>query len=840
MTKALLKNTFREIANTKARFISIMAIIALGVGFFAGIKATSPSMYNLAENYFRDRSLMDFRLVSTVGFSENDVKAVSELEGVFSVMPSYYCDVMTSAGDGGDVIRLIAVPTAYKDNKKLNTLVINDGDGELKSGEIITESVAFANGRHKLGSKVNFASAAGNKQISEVLKHTSFTVKGKAESPLYISYQRGKTTIGDGKIEEYMYIPAEDFISPRYTELYVKGGYSDKVSAFSGDYEKDTDELKKKLEQLGKDRGFSYIEEMMQSGAQLGGESSNSAKPGAAQWYVFTREDNPGYHTFAQNADRLDAVASVFPLFFLLVAVLVCVTTMTRLIEEKRTETATLKALGYGNLPIILKYVLYSAIAAVSGGIIGVALGLFTLPFIIYDAYKIMFYIGDITLVPHVPSIALGLLAAIICTSAVSVIVCAKSLKTKPAQGMRPKAPKPGKRILLEHITPLWKRMGFTAKLTARNLFRYKVRLCMTVIGVAGCTALVLAAFGLLDSFEPLTKTQFDEIFKYDAIVIPKQSGSPEELGYVKKLCNDTGKVKSAMFALQEDVKLEANGSKTTESTYISVPETTENIDELITLRTRKGHTPLTLTDDGVMVNEKLASDFGISVGDKVKLTTGYGTAEIRVDGIYEQYIHNYILMTKDCYRSLFGRDVSYNLYQVLLTDKSEETADEFSSALMRDERISAVPFMRENIDEFRNMLNSLDMVVAVMIVCAAALAFVVLYNLTNINIAERQREIATFKVLGFFNRETSRFIYIENIILTILGIGAGLWLGVLLTNFIIRTVEVDNVMFGRDIFPLSFLCSAGLTLLFSLLVNLAMSFKIRRVNMVESLKSVE
>lgn len=840
MTKALLKNTFREIANTKARFISIMAIIALGVGFFAGIKATSPSMYNLAENYFRDRSLMDFRLVSTVGFSENDVKAVSELEGVSSVMPSYYCDVMTAAEDGGDVIRLIAVPTEYKDNKKLNTLVINDGDGELKSGEIITESVAFANGRHKLGSTVNFASAAGNKQISDVLKHTSFTVKGKAESPLYISYQRGKTTIGDGKIEEYMYIPAEDFKSARYTELYVKGGYSDEVSAFSDDYEKDTDELKKKLEQLGKDRDFSYIEEMMQSGAQLDGKGSNSGKAEAAKWYVFTREDNPGYHTFAQNADRLDAVASVFPLFFLLVAVLVCVTTMTRLIEEKRTETATLKALGYGNLPIILKYVIYSAIAAVSGGIIGVALGLFTLPFIIYDAYKIMFYIGDITLVPHVPSIALGLLAAIICTSAVSVIVCAKSLKAKPAQGMRPKAPKPGKRILLEHITPLWKHMGFTSKLTARNLFRYKVRLCMTVIGVAGCTALVLAAFGLLDSFEPLTKTQFDEVFKYDAIVIPKQPGSLEELGYVKKLCDDTGKVKSAMFALQEDVTLEANGNKTTESTYLSVPETTENIDELITLRTRKGHTPLTLTDDGVMVNEKLASDFGISVGDKVKLTTDYGTAEIRVDGIYEQYIHNYILMTKDCYRSLFGRDVSYNLYQVLLTDKSEETADEFSSALMRDERISAVPFMRENIEEFRNMLNSLDMVVAVMIVCAAALAFVVLYNLTNINIAERQREIATFKVLGFFNRETSRFIYIENIILTILGIGAGLWLGVLLTNFIIRTVEVDNVMFGRDIFPQSFLFAAGLTLLFSLLVNLAMSFKIRRVNMVESLKSVE
>lgn len=1047
MTGSLIKNTFREIIHTKARFISIMAIIALGVGFFAGIKATSPSMYDLAENYYRDKDLMDFRIVSTTGFSESDVKAIAELDGVKSVMPSYFCDVITSPEDGGDVVRLIAVPKAYGGNKALNSIVIRDGKNARHSGEVVTESVAFVKDSHRTGKTVTFAPMAGKQKLSDILKRDTFTVSGMAESPLYISYQRGTTTIGDGRIDEYMYIPAEDFKTERYTEVYVKCDYSDEVSAFSQEYEDKTEDFKKSLEKLGGERKFSLADDlkaarekynkekaeaekklaeglkeltdgekefdtkiseaeaklaaakeqidsgeaqlaagraqyesgvtsgqaMLSTGseqlsaakeeyaraksefeaqiasaraasgavqteidvmeaigqAQLGAALSQiysgqaqlavgqgellsnlfgaeekleaaekqleaakqqydegkrafeeekakgsaeleaarkeyasakaeadekltaaqkqledgeakAAELGAAKWYIFTRNDNPGYYTFSQNADRLDAVASVFPLFFLLVAVLVCVTTMTRLIEEKRTEIATLKALGYGNLSIILKYVIYSGIAAVAGGVIGVLLGLATLPFIIYDAYKIMFYIGDITLIPHIPSIALGLLAAALCTTAVSVIVCAKSLKAKPAQGMRPKAPKPGKRILLERITPVWKHMGFTAKLTARNLFRYKVRLCMTVIGVAGCTALIVAAFGLKDSFEPLTKTQFDEIFKYDAVVIPNGAGSAGELSYLAEMCAGTGKVSAGMLSLQEDVTLEANGHKVDESTYLSVPNDVEHLDSLVSLRTRGSKTELKLDNDGVMVNEKLASDFGISVGDTVKLSTEKGSAEVKVGGIYEQYIHNYIFMTPDCYKSLFGRDVRYNMYQVRLTDSSDATDEAFSSALLKDERITAVAFMDENIEDFRNMLSSLDMVVVVMIVCAAALAFVVLYNLTNINIAERVREIATFKVLGFYNRETSRFIYIENIVLTLLGIGVGLWLGVWLSGFIIRTVEVDNVMFGRDIYLKSFLFAAGLTFAFSLLVNFAMSFKIRKVNMVESLKSVE
>ena len=1186
MTRALIRNTFREIIGTKARFFSIMAIIALGVGFFTGIKATSPSMYNLAENYYREKSLMDFRLVSTTGFTEDDVKAVSAVEGVQSVMPSYFFDLMTAADEGGDLVRLIAVPEDYLKNPSLNDIVINEGREIEKSGEIITESVAFANAKHQLGGKVRFAPMAGDSKVTDMLNNTEYTIVGKAESPLYISYQRGISQIGNGKIDEYMYVSAEDFKIDRYTELYVKADYSDGVSAFSDEYIEKTDELQEKLEQAASEREeafqvevidkaksdladakekynseksdadkklsdaekqiregeaeydekiadaerqlkdaqekiadgenelaageyayytkisaadkqldekraelsdaenkyksslaeaqekiasaqaqidsgraqleagqaeleskaelFAFLEKAQQAvetvneaisrlqelglhekltgiidgtktiiddltkekkltpeeaqklrdaldkaqeiidGAQTltdqvqailekadevlsglneeyrnaealleqmkqklddaqaeldkqaaegqaqldaakaqidsgkaqlsaasaelesqrvsglaklqnaryslqlakteyangvsefeaekqsGREKLDDAKAeynknkseadkkfadakkqideaqekvdslSPSQWYVFNRDDNPGYSTFSQNADRLDAVASVFPLFFLLVAVLVCVTTMTRLIEEKRTEIATLKALGYSNGSIILKYVIYSMLAAVSGSIVGIAAGVLTLPFIIFNAYKIMYYIGDITLVLNIPAIVLGMLAAVITTTAVSIIVCAKSLHLKPAQAMRPKAPKPGKRILLEYFTPLWKRMGFTAKLTARNLFRYKIRMCMTVLGVAGCTALIVAAFGLLNSFDPLTEVQFGEIYKYDVIVAPKDSGTAEDLEYLEELSDNTGCATGNLLVSQSDVTVGYGGKENSESTYLWTMSDPQNFDNMVSIRTRKDHTPLPLDNNGIMVNEKLASILGFSVGDTITLKTGDKTAEAKVSGIFEQYIYNYLYLTPDYYRQLFGTEPKYNLMITSLTDKSDEIQNKFSSELLADDRVTAVSFMGANIRDFKNMLNSLNMVVVVMIVCAAGLAFVVLYNLTNINIAERVREIATFKVLGFYNKETSRFIYKENLILTVLGILAGLLLGILLTGFIIRTVEVDNIMFGRDIYFTTYLYASGLTLLFSLIVNAVMSFKIKAVDMVTSLKSVE
>lgn len=1139
MTKSLLKNTFREIKNTKARFISIMAIIALGVGFFAGIKATVPSMYNLAENYYKEQNLMDYRLVSTVGFDEDDIKAVEQTEGVSAVMPSYFCDAQITAESGGDIVRLISVPEKYGDNSEQNSLVIKEGRMPEKPNEILVEHDSISGTRHKIGDKITFSKEAGDKDLTEQLDSLEYTVVGMVNSPLYISYQRGTTSIGNGKISEYMYIGSDSFKTERYTELYVKADFSENCLALSDDYKENSESLAKTLEttanaqceifdkdviqkaknelddskneynyektkaekqlsdakekiessqkefdekiadaqaeldsakaqiesgktelesskneyyskiasaedeiskqetqlenaqteyeksktdfdsqilsaqneidsgrakyetaysefkntqepqllagieqaqaavdslkaaiavetnpdvlavlssqleqaqqtldnlnsqysqailqfeeskakldyaqteldtkitegqaqldsalaqiESGKtalengkaeletqktegynklveaensldtaqsqyDEGVKELEKQKTEGQQKLDDAQNEYdkektkadekfaeaeeeindaqkeldKLSAPEWYVFTRDDNPGYSSFSLNADRLDAVASVFPVFFLLVAVLVCVTTMTRLIEEKRTEIATLKALGYSNISIVTKFVIYALIAAILGSIVGTVLGVCSLPFIIYNAYKIMFYIGDITLVLNIPSVVLGIAAAVLCTTVVSVVVCMRSLSHKPAEAMRPKAPKPGKRILLEYITPLWKRFSFTAKLTARNLFRYKSRLCMTVIGVAGCTALIVAAFGLLNSFDPLTKDQFETIYKYDAVIVPKEGGTEKELSYLTSDVESRENVSKFMLASQEEATVEFNGQLKDESTYLTVVQNPDELDSIVSLHTRKGKEELTLTDDGVLINEKLSEEFGIKVGDKIRISGEFGDSQAKVCGIFEQYLHNYIYMTPKMYSSLYGKNPSYNMLDVKLDDNSQTAQESFSSKILKDDRIAAVSFIATSLKEFENMLNSLNLVVLVMITCAAALAFVVLYNLTNINIAERVREIATFKVLGFNNRETSSFIYKENIVLTLLGIIVGLVLGIFLTSFIVQTVEIDNIMFGREIHPTSFIYAAGFTMLFSLLVNAVMSFKIKAVNMVESLKSVE
>ena len=909
-----------------------MAIIALGVGFFAGIKATSPSMYSLAETYYSENKLMDYRVISAVGFTEDDISEIEKLDGVESVMPSYYYDASLSADEGGQLIHLISVPKKYKKNDELNTLVTLEGKLPEKTDEIAVEGVGFNGSSHQTGDTIKFAELAGDAKVSDSLKSLSYKVVGKVQSPLYISYQRGKTKIGDGKLDEYMYINSSSFKIEKYNEVYIKADFSDKYSPFSDEYDDKSDELKKEIEKVAESRTKVFKTETLkkardelekgkkeyakqksdtekklakakkeidESEAALSAQAALAETAYAAQadygnanqllaqleagkaeyeknkkeadkklaeaekklkdgekelkktekklnsmsksvWYVRNRDDNPGYDTFTQNADRLDAVASVFPLFFLLVAILVCVTTMTRLIEEKRTEIATFKALGYGNASIIAKFVIYSLIAGVTGSVIGTAIGVATLPFIIYNAYKIMYYIGDITLVLNVPIILMGILAAILCTTAVSIIVCAKSLRLKPAQAMRPKAPKPGKRILLERITPLWKHMSFTAKLTARNLFRYKARLCMTVIGVAGCTALIVAAFGLLNSFDPLTEVQFGEVFHYDAVVVPKDGGSEKQLDYLVKKAEKDEDVKRAMLCMQEEITIDAHGKHYSAPLTINVFSDTAHFDEIVHLQERESKNPLTLDDSGVMINEKYAATNNLKVGDTVKIKGKIGTAEAKIAGIYEQYINNYLYMTPKLYHELFKKQPVYNMLCVSLDEAKGDRADNFSSQMLSDNRIVAVTFMAEKITEFKNMLNSLNMVVLVMIVCAAALAFVVLYNLTNINIAERVREIATFKVLGFYNRETSSFIYKENIILTLMGIAVGLGLGILLTGFIVRTVEIDNVMFGREIYFTSYLYAAGLTMLFSLLVNGVMSFKIKAVNMVESLKSVE
>lgn len=1151
MTKALIKNTMRDIWQTKARFISIFAIISLGVGFFAGVKATSPSMINMAQTYFESSNLADLHILSTVGFDEDDVDAVSKIDGVTSVMPSYFTDVILDSENSDSVVHLMATPSEYNGGKSLNDVTVVDGKLPQKSGEIAVECGSFSS--YKIGEKIKISPTIDKKDTKYVLNTLEYTVVGLIKSPQYISFERGTTTVGNGRISAFMMICKEDFNSKKFTELYVKTKYSnDGISPFSDEYKNGIDNISDKIKTVEANRinvfktdvldtaqqelndnvkkyntekanaqkeldkakadldkgqndydtkiaegqkqlddaqqkitsgeaqlekakteyqnkitsGESEIaaaEKKITSGKaelqkaqkeyddkissaqekldaateeyntaylyfydevkpqaeqkitiaqtlidviqpvikslreQLEGTSSSatdkikeqldtwlnklsdtqkqlddakkqltdgekqlmesseklqSAKAqfeaqkaiGAAklesaqqelndgekqltdakiqlangkaegqkqisdaevklangkleleqakktfeeqktagitkladgrkqyekaskqandkfkeakrklddaqnelnklsspQWYKFTRDDNPGYSSFIDNTNSVDAVSTVFPLFFMLVATLVCLTTMTRLIEEKRTEIGTLKALGYKSKSIVSKFLIYATSAGVLGSIAGILLGIYTLPFIIYDAYKIMYTMPNITLCVDWFSIILGFVAALLCTSIVSVIVCYRTLHNRPAKLMRPKAPKAGKRILLERIPFIWNKLSFTSKVTCRNLMRYKIRFLMTVIGVAGCTALIVSAFGLLDSISSIVDKQFNQISIYNTIIVPAQSGDETDLKELNSFIDSDARISASMNCIQTAIKVSSKKDSDANSIYLFVPQDANNLKSLIDLHNRQTKEKLELTSDGVIITEKLANTLGVSKDDEITVNDNGKSYNVKVTGISENYMYGYVYMTSQMYKNIYNISPDYNLVLAKADNISDSLEKQIGNDYLKRNDITTVSFLSAGVDEFQNTVSSLNLVVLVMIICAGALAFVVLYNLTNINIAERMREIATIKVLGFYNKETAAYIYRENIVLTIFGIIGGLFLGTILWMFIIVTVEINAVMFGRDIFWQSYLYAAGLTMLFSLVVNAIMYYKIKKVNMVESLKSIE
>lgn len=1128
MKTALLKNTFREIKNTKARFISIMMIVALGVGFFAGVKSTSPSMERMAVDYYSGTNLMDFRLVSTLGFDEDDVIAIGNTDGVKDVMPSYFLDVAENSGGTGSTIRLLSAPTAYKDNNEISSPIVIEGRLPQKSGEIAVETGTFAS--HELGDKIIIEKNVGDTDVSDKLKTFEYTVVGVVKSPMYISIERGTTTVGNGKIDEFAYIIEDDFNIERYTVVYTTlDTNGEEISPFSKKYtklvnavtenlektadlradafydenladaqkeiddgykeleeekakvNKELNDAKKEIEQ-GEKEYYSQIdsaqaqiktaeaqitsgkkeldtkwveydkavelfeseiskakEELKNAQAQFDeayapvnklkesktaleneiGEAASvaiygvakflpsSADPEVAQtlnayaasvtysnakdvlieaknymssiypgwydyafagaiaaidviyrgigeldaqiekaeaqfapareelengyaeldtkeqegqqeldgykseldkaqseldtasatltksrselekaktdglqklnsgkaeysdgkkkaeeefakaekeladaqkkldevplpeWYIFDRDDNPGYSGFVDNTNRIDAVASVFPLFFLLVALLVCLTTMTRLVEEKRTEIGTFKALGYSDRAIISKFVTYACLASLLGCALGCATCIPTLPRVIYNAYGMMYNMSStIDIVVDNVSFVVAIVAAFACCALVTLFVCYKSLRHKPASLMRPKAPKAGKRILLERITPLWKCFNFSQKVTWRNLFRYKSRLFMTVVGVAGCTALMLAAFGLYDSINDVVDLQFGELNSYNTIIVSDKEKPIEDIKELKDAVDSDKRFDGSALVSQKQIAVSHSKKSVNSDVYLMVTNSPEDLQKLITLRNRETKEELTLSDDGVILTEKLANKLSVSVGDEITLGEGGDTA--KVIGIAENYVYNYVYMTDKAYNQIYSKAPLYSTIYACSKDLDTALEKEIGSDYLKRDDTTAVSFTTTIINDFKDTISSMNIVVLVMIISAGALAIVVLYNLTNINLAERNREIATIKVLGFNYNETSAFVYRENIILTLLGMVLGLILGVFLWSFVVTTVEVDTVMFGRQIHTISYFFAFALTGAFALLVNFIMYFRIKAIDMVESLKSIE
>lgn len=556
------------------------------------------------------------------------------------------------------------------------------------------------------------------------------------------------------------------------------------------------------------------------------------------EWMILDRTSHVSASSYLSNVDKLEAITTVFPIFFFLVAALVALTTMTRMVEEERLQIGTLKALGYKRGQIMFKYLFYAWVATLVGGAAGLAFGFTVIPIVIWNAYGTMYTIPGFRCLFHASLAVLGVGAALLCTSAATLNACGQTLKEWAAQLLLPKAPKAGKRIFLERITPVWKRMKFTHKVTARNLFRYKKRFFMTVIGVAGCTALLVTGFGLKDSISDIVSKQFGKVFTYDFLVTLSKESALKDAGF-QALMDAPEQVTSYLPVQQERISLDVDGQSY--DVYLFVPEDEARLDNFIDLHERKSGAVVPLTDDGVVITEKFSDEAGLSPGDTLTLENGEGReGTFTVTGVAENYVENYVYMTPSVYEDAYGSALEYNSVLGILPDDAQDVDEAFSTSLLEVDGVAGLTQMSSMRSSLDDTIASINYVMYVIILCAGMLAFVVLYNLMNINITERTKEIATIKVLGFFEREVEAYVYRESNVLTVIGMLLGLVGGIFLHMFIMRTVEVDMVMFGRDIKPLSFVLSAVLTVVFSLLVNLGMKRKLRNISMVESMKAPE
>lgn len=557
-------------------------------------------------------------------------------------------------------------------------------------------------------------------------------------------------------------------------------------------------------------------------------------------WFISPRDAFPGYATLGDDAQRIGSVAKIFPLFFFLVAALVCLTTMTRMVEEERVQIGTLKALGYKTSVISSKYLIYALSASFLGSVIGFLAGFQIFPRAIITVYGAMYETPYVLAPFHWGLALISTAIAVVTTVSASLFATMSELRETPAILMQPKAPKPGKRIFLERIKPLWKRLSFSYKVTFRNIFRYKKRFLMTVIGISGCTALLVTGFGISDSVNAIMNEQFEEIFIYDGMVVLNEDREPGE-GDLEKILGDNPDVKSFMSAHNESITLTKSGSSREYEVSLIIPEEVKKFSNFYDLHKRVGNEEIPLTDEGAVITEKVAQLLKVNIGDTLSYQdTDNRRYEFQVAGITENYLAHYIYMTEDYFDQVTLRKP--NLNAGLFTLNDPETTDEsiFIEDLMDNKGVVGAILVSTIQEEFGKSLESLDYVVYILILAAGALAFVVLYNLTNINITERIREIATIKVLGFRDKEVSAYVYRENIFLTMMGTLAGLGLGVILHGFVMNTMEIDSMMFGKIISLTSYLYSIVLTMAFAVIVNLFMHFRLRKVDMAGSLKSVE
>ena len=909
MGRAVRKNALREIRSTFGRFFAIMAIIALGVGFFTGVRITTPAMVDTVDRFLEEKQFYDYRLLSSTGWQEEDIDDFRSREGVRYAEGAYSLDFIR-AGLNEYVVR------AHSRTEDINRIELIEGRMPQNDSECVAEQ-----GKFDVGTTI-VLSDDNPDSVRKILKQEKFTVVGVVDSPLYINFERGNSSVGNGEIKGYVYFPKEAFDLDIYTEAYVR--FDQDFTIYSGEYESYMDGREEQWEEIAQSRAelrfgelYSEAEEKLRSSreefeskrsegqqkldeakqsldegkaaldsqlAQLeqikdlmpeqyaaGMEQYNAAfsdyESGLADYessladfekqisdgeaelekgekeleklkkpdtYVLGRNTNIGYACFESDSDIVAQVARVFPVFFILVAALVCMTTMSRMVEEQRTQIGVLKALGYSEGTVMGKFMFYSGAAALIGCVIGYGGGTYLFPKIIWKTYTLMYldlpmrYLFDRKLA------LIALIVSLICSVGVTWLSCRVELSETAADLMRPKAPKPGKRVFLEHIDFIWKRLRFLKKVSIRNIFRYKKRLFMMILGIGGCTALLLTGFGIKDSIAGFADTQYNEIQIADASAALRDMGDhiPEEL---ENVLNENTSDHILLYTGTWDLLY----GKKVKGVTVNAAESFEGMEKFFILKDMDGNLLDPPAEGEALVSHSIAERYGVKKGGTMRLRDeNMRELNVRVTGVFENHVYNVVFLGADTMKQQLGSDVQLN-YAFLNFRDGADTKQAVAAVSKNGNVMQMINFVDLK-TRLSKMMSSLDYIVLIVIICAAGLAFIVLYNLTNINITERVREIATIKVLGFFRRETSAYVLRENLALTAMGTAAGIAAGVLLHRFVMAQIRVDLVDFSVKILPKSFLYSILLTFLFNFIVDLFMELKLERINMAESLKSIE
>lgn len=1077
MKKALYKDAVKEIKNTYKRFISILLMAFLGVGFFAGIRATSPDMVNTLHTYYEAQNVYDIQVLSTLGLTQEDVDAIKQIDGVKDVVGTYETDAIIEIQQAEIIAKVMCI-------EDTNQPVLLEGRMPEKGTECVVEEGFLKGTNKKIGDTIQIEIEDTTNEEQEkipYLKEKEMTIVGTVRSPLYLSQDKGTSKLGAGKINYYILIPKENInASEVFTQIYITIENADKLITSSTAYEEKVNEIKTQIENLKEDRqqarydklvgnanqkveeaqatldkekqeaqakiqeatqeiedgkkeiedgeaqlakneqkvqnefanatkqiqtgkqqieqsekeflgkqqqaeqqfeklelqkqdlqaqlesvkaglqtidnnceqieqalqnpllpeeekikleqqkqelekqkasltatksqiedGITSIDTGIASGKQELQEGSNqiqqakkeleskenqfyaTKKTTTAQlqtarseleeakqkisdgekelqentkefeekikeaeaelvdarekiaeiehpkWYVLDRNANTGYVSFIQDTESVANIGEVFPIVFFIVATLISLTSMTRMVEEQRTQIGTLKALGYHKVQIAAKYIMYASLACILGGILGMSVGFVLIPKVIWMMYEMMYQISDIVLSFDWYNGSIGLILMSLCMIGATIYAAWKELVNTPATLMRPKAPKMGRRVLLERLTFIWKRLSFSQKVTIRNIFRYKKRVLMTIIGILGCTSLILAGFGLKDSISQIMPNQFEKVFSYDMQISLKSGLDQSQQEQIKQYIQSKEEVQKSIETYMSSGAVK-NGDLE-EDVQIIVPKEKNEIKDMIHLVDITSRQQIDLPEDGVCLTDKAAQLLGVQEGDIITLVDAdEEEKQVKISYIVENYVSHYIYLSSQVYEELYQKDYETNVMLIQNKELSTEQEDNLATDLIGQNEVATVSRISTMVKSMDDTLKSLNYVVLILIISAGLLAFVVLYNLSNVNISERIRELATIKVLGFYDKEVYSYVTRETVLLTLIGIALGLIGGYFLSYFIIDTCEINMLRFNKVVEPISYVYAALITIAFTVIVNIVTYFALKKIDMIESLKSVE